>query len=136
MSSLLKFWFFGPPNHSPRKARWGTRLSPFLPPVYCVTLTLNAVLPLLQSVLVQIIMIGLRTLIVNLHGLPIRIACIRSIIPSSANDLTLVSANVNSKFILFSQTLQRAIFRSLICPENAQNRSRCPVSCMFDLEIV
>ncbi len=34
---------------------------------------------------------------VNLPGLPIRIARNRSIIPSSANDLTLVSAKVNSK---------------------------------------
>ncbi|MFZ0931869.1 MAG: hypothetical protein WAN11_24940, partial [Syntrophobacteraceae bacterium] len=41
---------------------------------------------------------------VNLHGLPIRSARIRSIIASSANDLTLVGANVNFKLILFSHT--------------------------------
>gem|GEM_PF-2179481 len=33
---------------------------------------------------------------VNLHGLSIRIACIRSITPSSAHDFTLVGASVNS----------------------------------------
>ncbi len=38
---------------------------------------------------------------VNLHGLSMRIACIRSITPSSANDFTLVGANINSQFFVF-----------------------------------
>ncbi|MGO9413582.1 MAG: hypothetical protein ACLP51_00375 [Syntrophobacteraceae bacterium] len=41
---------------------------------------------------------------VNLHGLPIRIARVRSNVPASVNDLTRVSADVISKLILFSQT--------------------------------
>ncbi len=43
MTLPLKFWFFEPLGHLPRKARNPrTWLSTFLPPVYCVTLSLNA----------------------------------------------------------------------------------------------